>query len=676
MTDDAPIPTYDPVIASLAAGRAATVAAIDHAKPSRAVLRDELRAAAEDAAPPDPKETDHAADDRRADQGAGRGGRDATREPAPDPSGGGGGRRDSRPKGDIWDGCPVRPLGTFDDVCFYLNRLGELRTIDNHSLDKIRHLFLGDTRLLARHFPQFDKDGVPRPGKFDQAQAAAAMVAACGEHGVWRPTGRMRGPGCWTDDDGGLIIHAGDAVLVGGEWVDPGVHGGKVYAAAAPGPRPAKAGARGDAAQALLDLIGTWSWRRPDIDPVLALGLIVAQMVGGALEWRPVGWLTGDAATGKSTFQALLLHVHGGEGGLLQAADATEAGIRSVVGFSSLPVAIDELEPDVDRPQKVKSVVELARRAASGAQIFRGSSDQKGYQSNAYSCFLFSSILIPPMEAQDRSRMIILDLHRLPPDAPKRKNDPRRLRQIGQQLRRLIVDGWDTWGDRLELWRAALADHGQTGRARDKFGTVLALADMMLHPGLPSAEVMDGWARKLGRAVTEETQEVGSNAEDMIMTLMGQSYDVYRRGEQHTVAQWVMAAAQMRGAPRDLYNPHDGVGAAEDKARDANEKLAKIGLRVRGSGDKAALFLPNSRLPGLCALFEGTQWADGVWSQAARRLPGAEPVPNPLRLAGISTRGVYVPFAAIAGLSDFQTAAPAPASTVAPHIDDAAEDYF
>jgi hypothetical protein len=423
-------------------------------------------------------------------------------------------------------------------------------------------------------------------------------------------------------------------------------------------PRPAKAETRGDAGAELLHLVETWSWRRPDIDPVLAVGLICAQMLGGALDWRPVGWLTGDAATGKSTFQSLLLHVHGGEAGLLQAADATEAGIRSVVGFSSLPVAIDELEPDVDRPQKVKAVVELARRAASGAQIFRGSSDQTGHQSNAYSCFLFSSILIPPVPAQDRSRMIILDLNRLPPDLPKLKNDPRRLRAIGQQLRRRILEGWATWPERLELWRGALAVHGQTGRGADNYGTVLALADMALHAALPSAETMDNWAKKLGRSITEESQEIGSNAEDMVMTLMGKSYDVYRRGEQYTIAQWVMAAARMKGAPRDLYNPTHSEVEQQEAAAAANEKLAKIGLRVRGLGKDAALFLPNKAIPGLCALFEGTPWADGVWAQAARRLADAEPVPNPLRLAGISTRGFYVPIASIAGLSDFQTDRP------------------
>ena len=164
-----------------------------------------------------------------------------------------------------------------------------------------------------------------------------------------------------------------------------------------PVPQPARRGTT-EAAAEILETLETWNWSRPDIDPMVTLGVICAQQIGGALDWRPVTWVTGDQATGKSTLQRLLRYLHGGSSGLLQASDATEAGIRSVIGYSSMPVALDELEPD-DDPKKGKAaaIIRLARIAASGDQILRGSTDQKGYQGNAYSCFLFSSILVPPL---------------------------------------------------------------------------------------------------------------------------------------------------------------------------------------------------------------------------------------------------------------------------------------
>ncbi|MDW3181759.1 hypothetical protein [Roseobacter sp.] len=564
-------------------------------------------------------------------------------------------------KGEIWPGCPVKPLGVYGDVCFYLDVLGQLRSVDNHSLDKIRSLFGGRVELLSNHFPQYDKSGGKRARKFDQAEAAAAMTDACYDQGVWSPTGRARGAGCWTDEDGKLIYHAGDAVLIDGEWQPPGVYDKRVYSAADPIPRPATSEPRDNPAHKVLDTLETWNWRRPDIDPNLTLGVICAMILGGALDWRPPAWATGDAATGKSELQKFLRYILGGEAGLLQAADATEAGIRSVVGYSSLPVAIDEFEPDPDNPTKTKRVIELARRASSGGQIFRGSTDQKGYQGNAYSCFLFSSILLPAMPAQDRSRLIVLNLDRLPDGIEKLNLDPRVWRGVGAALRKRLMDEWDSWPTRLATWRAALAEHGQAGRAADNYGTVLALADMALGQDTADSSVTNAWAKKLGAALKEDTMEVGSNADDMMHHLLTQHHDAWRKGQRWMMSQFVMAAAALPGAPEGIYpgTPH----TKEEKQSQINAILVTFGLRVKGFGHEAQLFLPNKSFKGLCDLFEGTVWANGVWSQAASRLDGAERTKSPLTLAGASSRGHWIPFRS---MSDALMAFPADGRSTAP----------
>lgn len=593
---------------------------------------DDLRAELESAPVVVPPKSGASVGDGKAGGGAGGGRR-------------GGGKRKGagRPRGQIFPDCPVVPLGVSGELSWYLDRLGQLRPVKKHDNQTILHLFGDRPELICRHFPQYDKDGLPKKGRFDAQNAAVAMISAAAELGVWSPVGRVRGAGAWVSDDGGLIYHAGDEVLIGGEWRRPGVHDGKVYPASDPVPRPAPTAGRGDAAGEALALMSTWAWRRPDIDPQLALGLTCAHMLGGALEWRPVGWLTGDAATGKSTFQRLLLLLHGGEAGLLQANDATEAGIRSVVGYSSLPVAVDELEPDKDNPRKVKAVIELARRAASGGQIFRGGADQKGHQSNAQSGFLFSSILVPPMPAQDRSRLILLDLDRLPPDTPKINLDPRRWRNVGAQLRRALIEGWATWPARLELWRETLARHGQVGRGADNYATVLAMADMALRADLPGRDELDAWARKVSHAATEDALEVGSNADDMLTYLLSQPLDVWRRGRKFTVGQWVAMAARMPGAREQID---------EATPQTANGYLGPYGLRVRGRGREAELCIANRPLALLCELFRDSPWAEGVWAQAARRVAGAKATP-PTHFAGASSRAWAVPIVAIPGLMAF-----------------------
>ncbi|WP_152002307.1 hypothetical protein [Roseobacter sp. TSBP12] len=430
-----------------------------------------------------------------------------------------------------------------------------------------------------------------------------------------------------------------------GEWVDPGVYDGKVYSASDRIPRPSDKVGRDDPAQKLLELIGSWNWRRPDVDPMLVLGVIGAQMLGGALDWRPVTWLTGDQATGKSTFQKLLKNVHGGSDGLLQASDATEAGIRSVIGYSSLPVAIDELEPDDDpRNSKAKNIIKLARIAASGDQILRGSTDQKGYQGNAYSCFVFSSILVPPLPPQDRSRLILLDLNEIPKEARKLEPDWRQVRNLGAGLRRRLIDGWTTWPERLDLWRAALATAGYGGRHADNYGTVLAMADMSMNSALPTEDILTGWVEKLVLYLKDDTSEVGSNAQDMLGWLMGQPLDVWRRGMKVNVATWIAMAAKLPGSRQEIDTAN---------SENANTYLAQFGLRVRGLGDSAELAIANRPVNQLGQLFEGSPWAGGVWRQAARRVSGSYAAPSAMSFAHNSSRATWIPLRAIAGMLDF-----------------------
>lgn len=558
-----------------------------------------------------------------------------------------------RPAGQIWDGCPVQPLGVLDGASYYLDPLGQVRKLTKHGMDEIRTLFGKRNATLTAYFPQRTKDGDPKPApKFEANDAAAAMVAACAECGLWDPAGGLRGPGAWSDDDGGLIYHAGDAVLVGGVWRAPGRYGEHVYPARAPIARPA---ATPDpvAAQELLTVLGTWTHGRPQIDPVLTLGAVGAQMIGGALDWRPVTWIIGDAETGKSEFQKLLQRLHGGERGLVQAADASEAGIRSAVGSSTLPVAIDELEPDPDHPDKVRKVVELARRAASGGIVLRGSSDQSGHQSQARSSFLFSSILASGLSAQDRSRLILLELQRLPDIRTPLRQDVAHWRAVGAAIKGNLILGWPLWAERLDAWRSELARHDMHGRHANNFATALACACAALRPQrLPSPAQLADWVNALAPHLAATLSDVGSNADDMLTHLLSQVLDPWRKGLRYTVASWIQYVAALPDKPEHMegYTPTQ-----------CNKLLQGYGLHVKGVGDRASLIIANKPIQGLLDLFQRTQWAGGVWSQAARRLPGASGS-DPRYFNGVSSRGTEIPLLSIPGLFAFPGDSTAPAN--------------
>lgn len=578
--------------------------------------------------------------------------------------------RPSRPRGEIFDGSPVKPLGVNDGHCFYLDALGQLRRIGKHERQTIAQMYAHRTATLFHAFPkmQQDKDtGAWRkkPDDFEADKAALAMMAACGERGLFDPEGAIRGVGAWTDDDGQLIYHAGDVMITPEGEMHPCTHQGKIYPAYPPIPKPAMLVK--DAAspgQQVLDQLATWNWAR-DIDAQVMLGVIGTQMLGGALDWRPFTWLTGGKAAGKSTLQTLIKHLHGGEKGLVQSNDATKSGLTSRIGHGSLPVALDELEPGDERSSKEKDIITLARVAASGGQWFRGSSDQKGAGGNVYSTFFASSILIPgDLKPQDLSRLIILTLNAFPEGAtaPTLRADTWRAR--GAALKRCLIDRWPTWAARLDLWREAFAAEGIAGRNGDNWATTLAMADMALNAGLPSAEVLASWSHRVARLIRADVNELGSDADGMLMHLLTQKYDIYRRGEQYTIAQWLMAAAQLPGAPEGLLGG-DGWADKADYARAVNAKLSSAGLRVYGTGLDAKLFIANSPIQGLLDLFQKSEWAKTVWKQSAARVTGAAPSPDPLTLAGIRTRGWHIPFSSIPGLMQFPTSNAKPASPAA-----------
>lgn len=562
-----------------------------------------------------------------------------------------------RADGEIFPGCPVHALGVHGETFFYLDWLGQLQAVTNHTKDRMRGIFGGRSDILQDWFPQFNKGG--EVSGWSQEHCATQMVRACTERGVWNAFERVRGLGAWPDDEGGVILHCGDAILHKGAWKSPGMIEDYVYPSAVRVPRPLDEFIdEGDDSpgQRALDALGTWNWLRPEIDPYLLLGWACGAIFGGALDWRPLVWVTGDAGTGKSTLQKLMRSIMGGEGAILQSTDATEASVRQFLMQSTIPVALDEIEAESDS-RKVQAVVKLARQAASGGVILRGGSDHKGQEFKARSAFMFSSILVTSLLDQDISRIALLELMPLERGATPPNPAPRAWEKIGRGLRTRIIDGWPRLHETLELYRNALGRSGHSARGSDQFGTLLALADLALYDDAPPVSRCDRWAEKLSAAVIEEQTDQSTDWQRCLNHLFGQQLDMFRGGDRHTVGRYVMTAARL-----DTDGP-----VAEDTAARA---LASVGLRVYGTRENAQLAVANAH-PGLARLFEGTQWhagagQRGVWAQAMKRIPGSAAMAN-TRFEMVSSRAQRFPLRATPNFLDEETATGAAQPVPSPH---------
>jgi hypothetical protein len=551
------------------------------------------------------------------------------------------------------EGCPVTPLGTRQGLFFYLNCLGELRALTSrdHSKLNLVGLFSPEHEFLEAWHPRVNRDGQPT-GDFAAEKVAKDLMHACAQVGVWSPDTRVRGRGAWLGRDGDLILHLGDTLYVRGRYEPCGMRDEIVYPVLRARPHPAEErepGGVDGAAMELRTLLGSWSWARPKLDPMLLLGWIGAAMVGGALPWRPAVWITGDKGTGKSTLQDVLRGLFGDGEGIYSLADATEAAIRQRMKSDALPVAFDEAEAEEDN-SRLAAVVKLARIAASGGTIMRGGADHEGAEFHVRFCTLYSSILHPPMSAQDRSRIAFLHLRNLPPGAMIRL-DPGHLARLGRRLLRRIADRWPalTQGDApiLQQWQAELMARGLDYRGAAQFGTLLACADVLLHDHPPDGETLRRVAESVVHATDEDRTDELADWQRCIQHLVSSLAQAkWSGGEQRTIGTLIAIAA---GRPVMA----DNQVATRGEREEAQAVLASYGLRVHPDIDGPDLAVANDHR-NLAHLFETSHWrarsgASGVWRQALLRAPGARPSSSAVRFRGPQARAVLVPLCHVLG---------------------------
>jgi len=567
--------------------------------------------------------------------------------PPPETGGAGGEPRDT--EGGLPDDCPVIPLGVDRGRFYYLDDKLQLREYGHrdHQRLGILDLFGHQWHRLMDTWPRLDREG--NAVGWRPERAAEELMAAAKRAGIWNARERVRGAGAWRGEADELILHCGDLIWRGpapaltgpahataGEWLPPGMIGRYVYPAAEAGPRfcpAAAAGGPGGPAERVLDLLRTWNWRRGETDARLLLGWIGAAMVGGALDWRSAAWITGGTGHGKSTLLKLVTRIFAGD--LVSVSDASAAGIWQKLGYATLPVAIDELEAEEDN-RRSSAVIKLARQAASGGLVLRGGADHSGAEFVARSCFLFSSVLIPPLLGQDRSRLAILELGELAGSKPPAL-EPEHLAALGAQLRRRLADHWSRFGHVLEAYRAALIERKHNARGADQFGTLLACADVLLHNAMPDSDSLDALAEALAADSLGEAEDTGRDEERCRDYLLTSSIDPFRSGARRTIGDWLWQAA--------------GKGGFNTDVAEANKVLGTYGLKVIGpAGDQWVCIAHYHK--GLSEIYAGSQWAGrsgslGGWVQPWRRLDGAGGTRDPIWFSGGSGRAVKVPLASV-----------------------------
>lgn len=525
---------------------------------------------------------------------------------------------------DDWTGlppkCPVVPLGRTKGTSWFLDAMGDIADLKDSSSGKgpIGGLFAGRSRYLEWAWPRFGKarknEDPPVVG-WEADDARQALVDACAFMGAYDPD-RMHGRGAWLNDAGRLVYHAGDRVWIDDAWRQPGRHDGWIY--------PTRPALSPPWAQPVPDMHGpveelrpvlqTWNWRRPEIDVHLLLGWIAMAQLGGAFAWRAMVYVTGEKGCGKSTLFNLIRVLF--DGGLLKAADPTGAYLYQKLGHDSIPVVIDELEAAAGgNMAKVLKIIELIRTASSGDKVGRGSSEGVALEFECRSAFICGSINVPPMRQQDQTRFAILGLKPFETATAKPKIPWERLKPIGRQLLRRMIDGWPRWEETLLAFKEALIDQGgHDARGAEQFGALLAAAHIAEFDTAPTAAQLKRWAGLLKAGALSET----ANKTDDWRECLNHLCDVTPEGLRNKGGLMPNLGSRLAGFRK---NPTG--------LEDVRQICAMLGLALsfpKGkvpTFDNGRLFIPCSH-PETRKAFAGTTWegvpgATGVWHTTLQR---------------------------------------------------------
>jgi hypothetical protein len=533
-------------------------------------------------------------------------------------------------------GCPVIPLGKEGPTCYFLDTLGAVYELHAQSSGKgpIESMFGGRTRYLEWAWPRWSQprrvkrtienaegetieEFITVPSRvigWEADRARQDLVNACAYTGVYSYAELVRGRGAWRAADGSLIYHAGDRVLAGGRWRDPGEIDGMIYPRRPPigrpsaRPQPAGPGSAGDE---LFEMLQSFNWDRPDLDARLVLGWLMTAKIGGALPRRPVLFVHGGEGSGKSTLHELMRGAM--NGALIATAETSQAGIYHHLKQDSVAILIDELEAK-DDTRAIHKILTLARIAYSGDKMHRGGKDGVGQEFTLMSSFMASAVSKPATEAQDDSRMAVVMLREREAAGAKLEIKPAWIDATGRHLLRRLFDWWPRWAELVGVIRAALIEVGHNDRSADTFAPLAAGCHAALRDDMPEPGELVDWQRWLNPALLDEIANRERTWRRCLLQLLNAAPDAWRQYTSKTVG----------GVLTEL---RDGVM----NAKEADTRLQQIGLSLSWPNEhgqdyeSARLFVPSNH-PAVQALFEGTSWAGsagspGPWAGVLRQAP-------------------------------------------------------
>lgn len=408
---------------------------------------------------------------------------------------------------------PFRIIGqTATDLYFFTKETCVVMKVKKSSIGKSTLMTIMDRDLWGDSFAD-PKGGIAWDAATNFILRKGALSPIFDESSV-------RGTGAW-NDNGHLVINTGKELLINGE-LSPLFQDETrfVYEQKGKVPYTIKNPLTVEQARGLIEITDCLDFINPEYSTLLA-GWIMLAPFGGALDWRPHAWLTGDRGAGKTHIMDHIIYPMVSKYGLKALGSSSSAGLRQGLNNCSKPVMLDEAEADTLKKQEViEDVLSMARQASSGsedsANIMHGTQDGSGRNWIVKSMFLFASIGPAIKHGADKSRVTLLKL-----TTPRKANKESRAKNFLKlkEAERVLTAPWiegfhartlNLFPELLKcitIFNEQTADIMGTRRDGDQYGTLLAGAYMVTHDTAPTAGEARLWLDKFTLLHNDEPNE-------------------------------------------------------------------------------------------------------------------------------------------------------------------------
>lgn len=570
----------------------------------------------------------------------------------------------------LGEDCPIIPLGVNGKEYYFLDAMRQkvsfVTKLDEGELTKLFGKHIG---WLDNAFPSYGRNGDPMPLKFDQRHAQRAAFISCQDAGRFNPAGAFKGLGSHRGDDGSLILHLGDKLLISppahpesGEarrpyFEMPGKLGKKIFPLEDSIAHPSDHNLPvADAWTLLIDHLDSWRWMggsrvslddgftQCNIQAYMTFGFVCEARVCGALPHRPHLWIVGPTGAGKTDLhQTLKASIHQdwcviGEG------DATTSFIKQRLGQNHLCVLYDEPGENQQTDLYLKQLLTLSKLGYDGKGSGRGGADGKPTETPIYAAMQFGSVALPNMLPEERNRMVVVEVEAFPKVDQAALIDgkvkpyvmPKFVAEQGAMLTRRMAETWHRFDATLSAYQSLMLALGWSPREANTYGTNLACADLALFDSLPRllSEGGDGRIEHLIECVApmrDASREEGEDHPQLCVAHLAGVHLPSSGGQpQETTAQWMVRACveaaldplamgkrlawrKLDSHGMRLTNLIDGHAGPDGKGQSGY-------TRHLTDYSQSYVAVGHRKNPALLTLFKGNQFGDGGWFGALGRL--------------------------------------------------------